>query len=127
MNKYYNKKARTADGEVHDSLKEARRWSELLLLERAGVISNLRRQVKYVLIPRQDETFARYGKDGKRLKDGTRTIERECSYIADFVYEKDGEEVVEDVKGYKRGGAYELFSCKRKLMLFRHGIRVSEV
>jgi hypothetical protein len=54
MNKYNAKKARTSDGEVHDSLKEARRWSELLLLERAGVISNLRRQVKYVLIPKQE-------------------------------------------------------------------------
>ena len=127
MSKYYNKKARTADGEIHDSLKEARRWSELLLLERAGVISNLRRQVKYVLIPKQEETFARYGKDGKRLKDGTRTLEKECSYIADFVYTKDGETVVEDVKGYKRGGAYNLFSCKRKLMLYIHHIRVREI
>lgn len=127
MNKYYAKKARTADGEVHDSRKEARRWSELLLLERAGVISNLRRQVKYVLIPKQEETFARYGKDGKRLKDGTRTLERECAYIADFVYTKDGEEVVEDVKGYKRGGAYDLFTVKRKLMLYIHHIRVREI
>jgi hypothetical protein len=97
------------------------------LLERAGVISNLRRQVKYILIPRQDETFARYGKDGKRIKDGTRTLEKECAYIADFVYIRDGETVVEDVKGYKQGGAYELFSCKRKLMLYIHNIRVREV
>ena len=127
MSKYHSKKARTADGILHDSRKEARRWSELLLLERAGVISNLRRQVKYVLIPKQEETFARYGKDGKRLKDGTRTLEKECSYIADFVYTKDGGEVVEDVKGYKRGGAYDLFTIKRKLMLYIHHIRVREV
>lgn len=127
MSKYHSKKARTADGILHDSRKEARRWSELLLLERAGAITGLQRQVKYVLVPRQDETFARYGKDGKRLKDGTRTLERECAYIADFVYMRDGETVVEDVKGYKRGGAYDLFSVKRKLMLYIHHILVREI
>lgn len=127
MNKYHAKKARTADGLVHDSRKEARRWAELQLLERAGGISNLRRQVKYVLIPKQEETFARYGVNGKRLKDGTRTLEKECSYIADFVYTKDGEEVVEDVKGYKQGGAYDVFTIKRKLMLHVHGIKVREI
>ena len=127
MSKYHNKKARTADGLIHDSRKEARRWAELQLLERAGVISNLRRQVKYVLIPKQEESFARYGANGNRLADGTRVAERECAYIADFVYTKDGEEVVEDVKGYKQGGAYDVFAIKRKLMLHVHGIKVREI
>ena len=92
------------------------------------MISNLRRQVKYVLIPKQEELYERISpKTGKRLTDGTRVIERECAYIADFVYVRDGETVVEDVKGYKRGGAYELFSIKRKLMLYIHHIRVREI
>ena len=127
MNKYHAKKARTADGLIHDSRKEARRWAELLMLERAGVISNLRRQVRYVLIPKQEEHFARYGANGNRLADGARVAERECAYIADFVYTKDGEEVVEDVKGYKQGGAYDVFTIKRKLMLHVHGIKVREI
>ena len=115
-NKYGAKTVVTPEG-VFDSRKEHRRWCELKLLERAGKIRDLRRQVKYVLIPSQYE--------GQYKK----CLERECSYIADFVYVdvESGKEVVEDVKGYKRGAAYQLFSVKRKLMLFKFGIRVLEV
>ncbi len=56
-----------------------------------------------------------------------KVLEQEIAYIADFVYEKDGEEIVEDVKGYRDGGAYRVFSMKRKMMLFFKGIRVKEV
>lgn len=127
MTKYHNRKV-VAGGLKHDSRKEARRWYELTLLERAGVISELRRQVKFVLIPAQVEAVERYSPTtGKRLKDGTRTIERECAYIADFVYKQDGNLVVEDVKGYKDGTAYDLFVIKRKLMLYIHGIQVQIV
>lgn len=112
--KYHNKKV-VRDGETFDSVKEYHRWIELCLLEKGGVISDLQRQVKYVLIPSQ--------------KEGKKTIERECSYRADFVYKDNetGETVVEDVKGYKKGSAYQLFTIKRKLMLFRFGIRIVEV
>jgi hypothetical protein len=111
------------------SIKEARRGAELKLLEKAGVITNLREQVKYVLIPAQYETYERYSKKGKRLKDGVRLLERECSYIADFVYTiaETGENIVEDTKGYKGGTAYDLFVVKRKLMLAVHSIRIKEV
>lgn len=110
-NKYGAKKV-VVNGEVFDSQKEFYRWCDLKLLERAGKISELERQVKYVLIPAQrDET-------GK-------LIEREVSYIADFKYLQDGKQIVEDVKGYKRGAAYQLFTIKRKLMLIK-GIRVKE-
>lgn len=111
MNKYGAKKV-VVDGEVFDSRKEYYRWCDLRLLERAGKISDLKRQVKYVLIPSQRQ-------DGK-------LIEREVSYIADFEYMENGMKVVEDVKGYKRGAAYQLFSIKRKLMLHLFGIRVKE-
>ena len=84
--KYYNVKTRALDGTVFDSHKEARRWDELLLLQRAGKISDLQRQVRYELIPAQYETIERYGKDGRRLKDGVRLLERKVDYVADFVY-----------------------------------------
>lgn len=118
MNKYNAKKV-AIDGEVFDSKKEARRYQELMLLQKAGKISHLERQVKYVLIPAYKE------KVGKK----TKTIERECSYIADFKYfdRETHEIVVEDVKGYRKGTAYNVFSIKRKLMLERFGIRIREV
>ena len=127
MSKYHNRKV-ASGGILHDSRKEARRWEQLLLLERAGHITDLRRQVKYTLIPAQVETYERYSPTtGKRLKDGTRTLERECAYIADFVYKRDGELVVEDVKGYRDGTAYDVFVIKRKMMLFIHGIHVQTI
>ena len=123
MNKYHSKKT-TICGMNFDSKKESRRWQELCLLERAGQITDLQRQVKFVLIPTQYEKFPRYStKTGKRLKDGIRTLEQECSYVADFVYMKDGKQVVEDTKGFKTKD----YIIKRKLMLERHGIRIKEV
>lgn len=122
--KYKSKKV-TVDGLEFASRKEAKRWTELRILEKAGAISDLKTQVKFVLVPAQreaDQVGARGG-----IKKG-KTIERECAYIADFVYkDNQGETVVEDVKGYKGGGAYELFKIKRKLMLYVHGIRIIEI
>lgn len=127
-NKYYAIKTRTSDGLVFDSHKEARRWEQLLVLEKSGEISGLQRQVEYELIPNQYETVARFGKDNKRLKDQTKLVERRMAYIADFVYtDSMGELVVEDAKGYKRGAAYDVFVIKRKLMRLIHGIAVKEV
>lgn len=127
-NKYYAEKV-TIDGETFDSKKEARRWQELQLLLRAGKIYDLRRQVKFVLIPAQFENYPRYGKKGQRLKDGQTCVEQACEYYADFVYLEDGHVVVEDVKGYRdpRSAAYAKFVIKRKLMLWLHGIKIREV
>lgn len=121
-NKYYNKKT-CVNGIEFDSRKEARRYQELLLLQKAGVIQDLKMQVKYILIPSQYETVERYGKSGQKLKDGQKLLEKECSYIADFVYTEDGKEIVEDTKGIKTKD----YIIKRKLMLWIHGIRVKEV
>ena len=124
----YNARKTTACGIGFDSKKEAVRYSELVLLERAGLIQNLQRQVKFVLIPAHVETIERYSeKTGKRLKDKTVTVENECAYLADFVYWQDGKQIVEDVKGYKKGTAYAVFTIKRKLMLSVHGIRIKEI
>ena len=125
-NKYYAQKCKI-NGIVYDSKKEAQRHTELQLLLKSGRICDLQRQVRFLLIPAQYETYERYGKNGKRLKDGKRCVERGVDYIADFVYKENGVEVVEDTKGYKKGTAYDLFVIKRKLMLYVHGIRVREI
>lgn len=124
-NKYHAHKV-TVDGITFDSKKEYKRYIELTMLEKAGEISNIKRQVKYVLIPAQREPDT-VGKRGG-IKKG-KLLERECAYIADFVYtnKKTGELVVEDVKGYKGGGAYSVFKIKRKLMLWIHGIKIHEI
>ena len=116
-NKYHARKCMVG-GEVFDSRKEATRYSELLILKKAGKITNLQRQVKYILIPSQRECTIKNGvpKMGK-------VIERECAYIADFVYEEDGKTVVEDTKGCRTKD----YIIKRKLMLYVHGIRIREV
>jgi hypothetical protein len=113
----------TVNGIEFDSRKEARRYQDLLLLQRAGVIKKLEMQVKFVLIPTQYEITIRYGKNGQRLKDKQKLLEKECSYIADFVYEENGKKVVEDTKGVKTKD----YIIKRKLMLHVHGIRIREV
>lgn len=117
-------------GELFDSKAEHRRWCELQLFERAGKISNLKRQVKYELIPTQREKSTEVYKKGpqKGLPKPGALIEKPCAYVADFEYiDSAGNKVVEDTKGYKRGAAYDLFAIKRKLMLMVHGIRVKEV
>lgn len=128
MSKYHSKKI-VVDGLTFDSKKEWRRFCELSLLEGAGEIADLQRQVKFVLIPAQYEESGEAYKRGihKGEKKRGKLLERECAYFADFTYTKNGEKVVEDVKGYKGGGAYEVFKIKRKLMLERYGIRVQEV
>lgn len=115
------------DGITFDSKKEGNRYRELKLLEKAGKITGLQLQVKYILIPSQ---FGRV--PDKQRPGGTKRVclERECAYIADFVYkDSDGQLIIEDVKGYRdpASAAYAKFVIKRKLMLERYGIRISEV
>ena len=115
-----------SDGTVFDSRKEARRYQELKVYERRGLISNLQRQVEYELIPNQYEVVERYSeKTGKRLKDETRLVERKVCYVADFVYEEGGKTVVEDTKSpVTRTKDYII---KRKLMRYIHGITIKEI
>lgn len=117
--KYHSKKI-TLDGQEFDSKKEAKRWAELWYLQRAGQISGLERQVKFVLIPAQREPD-RVGARGGTIRG--KVLEREVAYYADFVYRENGETVVEDAKGMRTKD----YIIKRKLMLWVHGIRVREV
>ena len=108
-----------------DSKKEGVRYKELKMLERAGIIQDLQRQVKYVLIPAQYEPSGEIytkGKEKGKPKKG-KLIERECAYYADFVYTENGKTVVEDTKGVKTPE----YIIKRKLMLYVHNIKIKEM
>ena len=110
MGKYRNVKT-TVDGITFDSAKEARRWSELKLMERAGLIYDLQRQVPFVLIPKQ-------------MRDG-KVVERPVIYKADFTYTENGQEVVEDTKS--DATKTKEYIIKRKLMLWQYGLQIKEV
>jgi len=109
--KYGARQIACRDGKF-DSKAEWRRWRELKLMERAGEISSLNRQVKFELLP------AQYDGAGKLL-------ERPVVYIADFKYVdlRTGAPVVEDVKGVRT----KEYVIKRKLMLHKYGVRIREV
>lgn len=104
--KYHAKKA-TVDGITFDSRKEADRYLTLKAMEEEGLIGNLRRQVRYELIPAFDV-------DGNHY--------RPVFYVADFVYVEDGKEVVEDVKGMKT----DVYRLKSKLFARRYGMSIKE-
>jgi hypothetical protein len=89
------------DGMTFDSKREAQRWHELILEQRAGHISALRRQVPFAI-----------------------TINRMhvCDYIADFVYVRNGAEVVEDSKGFRT----EMYRLKKKLVRAVYGVEIVE-
>lgn len=118
--KYKNKRVEF-DGLIFDSLKEKRRYCELQILQKQGIISDLRLQVPYELLPAiyEDVTI--------QLKTKTKTkrklVQRATTYVADFVYTRDGKEVVEDVKGSSNILTPE-FKLKMKLMRYMHGIEI---
>lgn len=111
--KLKNKKT-VVNGIEFDSKREAERYTVLHAMEQSGLISDLQLQVKYCLLPPQ--------------KGKTRN-ERAVTYIADFVYKRNGETVVEDSKGYRNpaSATYAKFVLKRKLMMYIHGIEIQEV
>lgn len=118
--KYHNSKI-TIEGQTYDSMKEYRRYLELIWLQKDGQIKDLQRQVKYLLIPAQREPDS-VGKRGG-VKKG-KLIEKEVAYYADFVYTDTatGEVVVEDTKGMRTKD----YILKRKMMLYFHNIRIKE-
>ena len=110
MSKYRNRKV-NVDGILFDSIREARRYGELKLLQKGGYISGLQLQVPFELLPSQKNA------EGK-------VVERKVRYIADFVYtDRNGQQVVEDAKGCRT----EVYLLKKKLMRYVHGIEIKEV
>lgn len=116
-NKFNAKPAyRNIDGKTvkFDSGHEAHRYDELRLMQRAGEIRDLRRQVRYVLIPAQRDSKGNL-------------IERQAVYTADFVYkDRSGREIVEDAKAPPTRTEKD-YILRRKLMLWVHGVRIREV
>ena len=106
FSKYHAKKLDTPDGKF-DSKKEYQRWCELKLMEKAGQIKDLKRQVKYEILPK-------YELNGKKI--------RGISYVADFVYEKNGSKIVEDCKGFKT----PVYKIKKKMFEYKYQIELKE-
>lgn len=104
--KYHAHKT-TVDGITFDSCKEADRYLALKGMEEDGAIEDLRRQVRYELVPAFDV-------DGKHY--------RPVYYVADFVYMVDGKTVVEDVKGVMT----DVYKLKSKLFARRYGMSIKE-
>ena len=120
MQKYRNRKVRIGSRE-YASQKEAARRQTLVLLQKAGKISDLREQVLFELIPTIREADTLGPRGGVRKG---KVIERGVSYIADFVYkDESGREIVEDTKGFRTKD----YILKRKLLLWRYGIKIHEV
>ena len=101
----YSSAKTDVDGITFDSKKEAEFYAELKLRERAGEISHLRLQPRYLL----QEAFKHEGKQY-----------REIEYVADFEYVENGETVVIDVKGFKTA----VYMLKKKLFLYKYGDKV---
>lgn len=104
--KYHAKKT-VVDGITFDSKREADRYLVLKSMEEDGTIEDLRRQVRYELIPAFDV-------DGRHY--------RPVFYVADFVYVEDGKEVVEDVKGMRT----DTYRLKSKLFARRYDKAIRE-
>lgn len=122
----YRNRTVCINGETFDSKLEANRWLWLKGYENRGLISNLQRQVKFELIPKQvEESTEVYQRGAKKgLHKPGKLLEHPVTYIADFVYtDNGGNVVVEDTKGVKTPD----YIIKRKLMLYLHGIRIKEV
>lgn len=119
MRSKYGARKTVVDGITFDSKKEANRYRELKLLEKAGEIGNLRLQVPFELIPAQyEETGEAYTKGANKGKPKRgKCIEKAVVYYADFVYQNmECDRIVEDVKGM-RTPAYII---KRKLFRWRY-------
>lgn len=104
-NKYKNKKT-IVDGIPFDSKKEARRYQELKLLVRGGVIKDLELQPVFKLIP--------------TIRTEQETL-KEISYIADFKYYdcRKNRVIVEDVKS--KGTKTRVYNLKKRLFILKYG------
>lgn len=103
----YSAKKTVVDGIEFDSAKEAKRFTKLRDMEKAGKIQGLRLQVPFELVPSFECDDVKY---------------RGMKYIADFVYYRDGKVVVEDCKGFKTPE----YKMKKKLMAYINHINIEE-
>lgn len=107
MRNKFNAKKTTVDGIQFDSAKEAKRYAELRALEEAGKIQGLRLQVPFELVPSFECDGVKY---------------RGMKYVADFVYYRNGKQVVEDCKGFMT----KEYKLKKKLMAYVNHVNIEE-
>lgn len=100
----YNAQRTELDGIKFASKKEARRYAQLKLMEKAGVITDLRLQVPFVLIDKS-------------------TYGRAIKYIADFVYIENGQEIIEDTKGFRT----DVYKLKKRLFAEKYRKEIKEI
>lgn len=107
MGSKYHARKTTIDGIQFDSAKEAKRYTKLRDMQEAGEIQGLRLQVPFEILPSFECDGVKY---------------RGMKYIADFVYNRDGKQVVEDTKGWKT----QEYRLKKKLMAYINHINIEE-
>lgn len=123
--KYGNKKVEY-DGLKFDSQKEMKRYILLNEAEGKGLISDLKTQVKFELIPSIKETYTKHLKT--KDKECKRTIQLPITYTCDFQYIKDDKVVVEDVKASPKTASLDkAFLIKEKLFRWKFGFSIKRV
>lgn len=100
----FNNQRVTIDGQTFASKREAKRYTELMLLQKIGKIYDVQTQPRFPIVV-----------EGKLI----------CTYVGDFAYEMDGTRIVEDVKSAPT--KTPVYRLKKKLMRAVHGIDISEV
>lgn len=101
----YNAKKVVVNGVTYDSQLEYERYCELKMLQKAGIITDLKYHKRFVLIEKNENG-------------------REIAYEADFVYKKDGKTIVEDTKSEPT--KTRLYALKKRLMLEKYGLKITE-
>lgn len=114
------------EGIKFDSKKEMKRFIVLKDAEKKGIISDLKLQVKFELIPSIFEDYTVQLKTKEKTK--TRLIQRAITYTCDFQYIKNGELVVEDVKASPKMAALDKsFLIKEKLFRWKFGFSIKRI
>lgn len=123
--KYHNKKVEY-DGISFDSKKEMKRYVFLKDMEDKGVIENLERQVRFVLIPSLTEDVVVHLKTKDKVV--KKTIQLAITYTCDFRYVHDGVTIVEDIKASPKSAALDkVFLIKEKLFRWRFGFAIKRI
>lgn len=121
--KYHNKKV-VIDGIKFDSKREGDRYLVLKNAESQGIISDLKLQVKFELIPAIRENVIKKLKTKEKVEE--KTIQLAINYTADFTYLKDGVFVVEDCKISKYMIPKE-YVIKEKIFRWKYGFPIKRV
>lgn len=122
--KKYNNTKVEYEGIKFDSKKEMQRYLVLKDAEDKGIISDLKLQVRFELIPAVKEEYLEHLKTKDKIK--TRTLQLPITYTCDFQYIKDGETIIEDIKASPKMLPKE-YTLKKKMMFALKGVKIKEV